>query len=227
MIITLIYGSPFPPLNKKSNKLLWLFISQYWLFFTELRDINLQIWFFFFSHNCEFISRNSDFSELPFLFGGGNWLLSLYLKILRKSQDCEEKKVRIVSLYLKNLWRKKVRIVSLYLKNLWRKKVRIVSLYLKNLWRKKVRIVSLYLKNLWRKKVRIVSLYLKNLWRKKVRIVSLYLKNLWRKKVRIVSLYLKNLWGKKSEYFLYYSVAETGFHTHFRYLSLSKKKLWS
>ncbi len=96
MIITLIYGSPFPPLNKKSNKLLWLFISQYWLFFTELRDINLQIWFFFFSRNCEFISRNSDFSQLPFLFGGGNWLLSFI------SQFWE--KVRIVRKKISELW---------------------------------------------------------------------------------------------------------------------------
>ncbi len=146
MIITLIYGSPFPPLNKKSNKLLWLFISQYWLFFTELRDINLQIWFFFFSRNCEFISRNSDFSQLPFLFGGGNWLLS----------------------FISQFW-------------------------------EKVRIVRKKKSELW--------VYISKICGEK--------------KVRIVSLYLKSLWGKKSELFLYYSVAETGFHTHFRYLGLS------
>ncbi len=63
---------------------------------------------------------------------------------------------------------------------------------------------------------------------KKVRTVSLYLKSLWRKKSQNCEfISQKSVEKKKSEYFLYYSVAETGFHTHFRYLSLSKKKLWS
>ncbi len=34
-----IYGSPFPPLNNK-KKLLRLFISQFWLYISQLREKN-------------------------------------------------------------------------------------------------------------------------------------------------------------------------------------------
>ncbi len=133
-----------------------------------------------------------------------------------KSQNCEFISQKSVG--------KKVRTVSLYLKNLWRKKSEL-WVYISKICGEKSQNCEFISQKSVEKKVRIVSLYLKNLWRKKSELWVYISKVCGEKKVRIVSLYLKSLWGKKSEYFLYYSVAETGFHTHFRYLGLSKKKI--
>ncbi len=69
---SVLYGSPFTPLNKEFLK------SNCDFFFLQLHDINSQL-------RCEFISRNSDFFFLQ---------MQVYFSELRlkKSQNCEKSK---------------------------------------------------------------------------------------------------------------------------------------
>ncbi len=109
---------------------MWLFIAQFWIFFSEMHDVNINLLkselrdinsqFYHFSCNCEYIFRNSDFfSE--------NCDINSQLWVIMSNSEGKRTIFLLMLVYIMQFWLYKSQL-WVYITQFWEKSLAIVRI---------------------------------------------------------------------------------------------------